>query len=33
MEKIKVDILIIGNLICNDKLQGGVKSTLAKVKN
>lgn len=25
MEKIKVDILVIGNLICNDNLRGGGK--------
>lgn len=33
MEKIKADFLINGNLICKEILQGGVKSTLVKVKN
>lgn len=27
MEKIKVDILILGDLVCKQKLTGGVKST------
>lgn len=33
MEKIKVDVLIKGSLICKQILRGGVKSTLVKVKN
>lgn len=33
MKKIRVDILIKGNLICKQILRGGVKSTLVKVKN
>lgn len=34
MEKIRVDILIKGDLICKQILRGGgVKSTLVKVKN
>lgn len=32
MEKIKVDVLIKGNLICK-QISGGGKSTLVKVKN
>lgn len=32
MEKIRVDILIKGDLICKQILRGG-KSTLVKVKN
>lgn len=30
---IKVDVLIKGNLIANNIVGGGVKSTLVKVKN
>lgn len=33
MEKIRVDILIKGDLVCKQILRGGVKSTLVKVKN
>lgn len=33
MEKIRVDILIKGDLICKQISGGGVKSTLVKVKN
>lgn len=33
MEKLKVDVLIKGDLICKQILTGGVKSTLVKLKN